>query len=172
MFIRTFGMVRMGELRTVSWKDGKVILIDQTKLPTKFTYIECRNQFELADAIKRMIVRGAPAIGVAAAMGIALAAKNSKAKSNDEFLNEIKSAGKLMIETRPTAANIRWGVERILNKVKRAIGKKEVNELVNDIVSEVVKMADEDVKVNKMIGRYGAGLIKDGDVVLTHCKWL
>lgn len=165
-------MVKIKELRTVKWEGGKVILIDQTKLPIKLSYVECKDHFELADAIKKMVVRGAPAIGVAAAMGVALAAYNSKAKRIDEFLREIESAGKIMINTRPTAANIRWCVERILNKAKRIAKRKNVDELREEIVNEANRMADEDVKVNRMIGKHGAKLIEDGDVVLTHCKWL
>lgn len=157
------------QLRTIEWRNGEVYLIDQTMLPEKLSYVRFSNHKQIAEAIKRMVVRGAPAIGVAAAMGLGLAAHESKAKNKAELIKELENAASLLERTRPTAVNLFWATSRMLKVARSA----DVNvESISDIViDEAKKMADEDIESNRKIGGNGAKLLKDGDVVLTHCKW-
>jgi methylthioribose-1-phosphate isomerase len=134
-------------MKTMYWEDNKLFLIDQTLLPDKIVYNECSNYKDVIDAIKTMKVRGAPAIGVAAAFAMALA---EQAGENMEMAAiEIKNA-------RPTAVNLFWAVDRVL-KAESAIGEAKL-------------MYDEDVETNQKIGKYGASVIDDGDTILTHCN--
>jgi len=153
---------------TVFWQDGKVILIDQTKLPHKEEYLQLTDYQELAKAIKTMKVRGAPAIGVTAALGLALAAYHSQAKSVPELLKEVETAAKVLGATRPTAVNLFWALEHMLEVVSSFQGS--VAELKNLIVKEAVSLQEEDISRNKKLGFYGATLIADGDSILTHCN--
>jgi methylthioribose-1-phosphate isomerase len=164
------GIVDFFTERTVRWDNGTVVLIDQRRLPNRFTYITCTDHTQIAKTIRDMNVRGAPAIGVAAAMGLALTAHNSKAGTKHELLGELEEAGKELVETRPTAANLAWGVKRILLKASEAEG--DIGHLKQTIIEEAERMGDEDVEINREIGRNGSPLLKDGDTVLTHCKWL
>jgi methylthioribose-1-phosphate isomerase len=154
--------------RTVRWENGAVIMIDQRQLPNHLTYLRCIDHQQVAKAILEMNVRGAPAIGVAAAMGLALAANNSKADSKQQLLDEMQAARRDLVETRPTAANLVWGVNRIYRCASEAEGSIKIIKQI--VVDEAQRMADEDVDVNRSIGRNGASLLDDGDVVLTHCK--
>jgi len=162
-------MVNFYDERTVRWIDGSVVLIDQRRLPNRFTRIHCTDHVQVAKAIRNMNVRGAPAIGVAAAMGLALVANNSKAKTKLDLMNELEVAGKELTETRPTAANLSWGVKRIYNKALNADGNMDF--LRQMIIKEAECMGEEDVANCKEIGRNGSSLLEDGDIVLTHCKW-
>lgn len=146
-----------------------MVLVDQTKLPQRFAFVACRTHQEVADAIRRMVVRGAPAIGVAAAMGVALAALQSRAQTREELLHDLERAGEVLRGTRPTAVNLSWAVQRVLEKLRGLSGG--VGELREAVVSETWRMAEEDVQVNRAMGRVGAALIDDGDTVLTHCRW-
>jgi len=121
----------------------------------------------VADAIKNLVVRGAPAIGVTAAFGLALAAQHSKAKTMPEMMIDLDTAFKILRATRPTAVNLFWALERVMGKVKRAKSMQEAKKVVLD---EALKMADEDIDANRQMGANGAKLFKDGDVVLTHCN--
>ncbi len=143
-------------------------MIDQTKLPSQFTYVSFRNYRQVAKAIKDMTVRGAPAIGVAAAMGLALAAKASRTKDKRQFMLELEGAADVIRKSRPTARNLFWAIDRILEKARSASSGS--SEMASQVVAEACKMAEEDVQANREIGRYGAGLIDDGDQVLTHCN--
>ena len=156
------------EERTVKWEKDRVVMIDQLKLPTQFRYVQCTNHNQVADAIKKMIIRGAPAIGVAAAMALALAAKNSKSKNKDDFINDLNAAAEVIRATRPTGVNLFWGVNQILQKAQASTSNIET--LKEEIVAEANRLADEDVEFNRKIGFYGASLLDDGDTVLTHCK--
>ena len=162
-------MVNFYDERTVRWIDGSVVLIDQRRLPNRFTRIHCTDHVQVAKAIRNMNVRGAPAIGVAAAMGLALVANNSKAKTKLDLMNELEVAGKELTETRPTAANLSWGVTRIYNKALNTDGNMDFLRQV--IIKEAECMGEEDVANCKEIGRNGSNLLEDGDTVLTHCKW-
>ena len=152
---------------TVAWENNSVVLIDQTKLPNKLVYSKCKDYREVADAIKNLVVRGAPAIGVTAAFGLALAAQHSKAKTMPEMMIDLDTAFKILRATRPTAVNLFWALERVMGKVKRAKSMQEAKKVVLD---EALKMADEDIDANRQMGANGAKLFKDGDVVLTHCN--
>ena len=135
-------------MRTLEWEDNKLKLIDQTKLPDELTYVYCENYQEVIVAIKDMIVRGAPAIGVSAAFGMALA--ELAGEDMDKVAIEMKSA-------RPTAVNLMWAVDRIM-------------ESDNSALDEALKMFQEDIDTNMAIGKYGAEVIDEGDTVLTHCN--
>lgn len=160
--------MRKRTLATVFWQDGKVNLIDQTKLPHKEEYLQITDYNQLAEAIKTMKVRGAPAIGVTAALGLALAAYHSQAKSASELLKELQLAAKVLGATRPTAVNLFWALEQMLEIVSSFQGS--VTELKELIVKEAVSLQEEDISRNKKLGFNGAALIADGDSVLTHCN--
>ena len=155
-------------MRTIEWKDGSVITIDQTLLPDQEVWIKMKSCSDVAEAIKEMKIRGAPLIGVAAAYGLALTAYHSKAKNREEFMREIEHSAQLLRKTRPTAVNLFWAIERVLKKAEETKG--DLNLLKNVIVEEAKRMADEDVMVNRKIGEYGSKLISDGDTILTHCN--
>ncbi len=152
-------------MRSVFWEDG-VALIDQTKLPESFEIIVCKTVGELADAIKRLAVRGAPALEAAGAYGIALAA-HEKELEVEELKKHIQSSAKFLASTRPTAVNLFVGIERALRAALKGRTVEEVRELA---LREAEKIADEDVERNRRMGKYGAELLDDGDVVLTYCN--
>lgn len=152
---------------TVAWKDNSVVLIDQTKLPNKLVYVTCKNYNEVADVIRRLVVRGAPAIGVSAAFGLALAAQQSKAKTLPELMRDLDSAFKVLQATRPTAVNLFWALQRVMGKGKRA---KTLEEAKRVVLNEALKMAQEDIETNRKIGAHGLKIFRDGDMVLTHCN--
>ncbi|MBI3840654.1 MAG: S-methyl-5-thioribose-1-phosphate isomerase [Thaumarchaeota archaeon] len=154
-------------LRTVVWEGGSVKMIDQTLLPGKFRYVRFSRPAEVAQAIRTMVVRGAPAIGVAAAMGVALAAQRSRATDMNGFLKELESSAAMLRSTRPTAVNLFWGIDRMMAKAKSA---PSVREARGALSSEAKRMEDEDVDTNKKLGRIGAALLDDGDSVLTQCN--
>ena len=157
------------ELRTIYWRDGTVYILDQEALPFELKYLACRSYTEVADAIKTMKVRGAPAIGVAAAYGMALAVYHSKAKTFKELYEDALKAYNTLRKTRPTAINLFWALERIMGKL-RSLEREDIAYIKDAIVEEANRMADEDVEVNKKLGKIGAKLIEDGDVILTHCN--
>ncbi len=134
-------------MRTLEWEDNKLKLIDQTKLPDELTYVYCSTYQEVIDAIKTMVVRGAPAIGVSAAFGMALA--QIAGEDMEKVAVEMKNA-------RPTAVNLMWAVDRVMK--------------ADNMLNEAMAMAGEDINTNLAIGEYGAELIDDGDTVLTHCN--
>lgn len=157
----------MNLLLTVSWKNGSVVLIDQTKLPNKLVHVRCKDYKEVANAIKKLVVRGAPAIGVTAAFGLALAAQASRAKALPELMTDLDTAFKTLRATRPTAVNLFWALERVMEKAKRA---KTVEDAKKAVLDEALKMSEEDVEANRHMGANGAKMFRDGDVVLTHCN--
>jgi methylthioribose-1-phosphate isomerase len=143
-------------------------MIDQTKLPYKFAYVSFKDYRRVARAIREMTVRGAPAIGVAAAMGLALAANAARTKDKEHFMLELQNAADLLQKSRPTARNLFWAIDRILGKTRSASGVP--NEMASLVVAEARKMAEEDVQANRKIGENGAALIDEGDHILTHCN--
>jgi len=155
-------------MRTITWDNGVVVTIDQTVLPNKEIWLELKTCREVAEALKEMKMRGAPLIGVAAAYGMALTAYHSRAKERKDLFRELEQSAEVLRNTRPTAVNLFWAVERVLNKAKETEG--DVETLKKAVVEEAQRMADEDVEINRMIGKNGAKLIEDGDVVLTHCN--
>ncbi len=158
----------MSELRTVEWVNGRVRMIDQTKIPNRFTYVYVENYRQVAKAIRNMVVRGAPAIGVAAAMGLALAANSSHAKTKAQLIKELETAAEVLRRSRPTAWNLFWAIDCILKKARTLDGLP--SEIAARVVNEALEMAEEDVRANRKIGEYGAEFLKDGDCVLTHCN--
>jgi methylthioribose-1-phosphate isomerase len=153
---------------SIEWINNKVKMIDQTVLPHKLEFLEYDNFRDVAKSIKEMNIRGAPAIGVAAAMGMALATIEYKELPKSEFLNKMEEAAKLIRITRPTASNLFWAVNRIWDIINSYPDNPlNLSELV---IEEAKLMAQEDINVNKNIGKNGATLLNDGDVVLTHCN--
>jgi methylthioribose-1-phosphate isomerase len=153
----------------IEWKNGKVLMLDQTKLPIEVTYIECTDYRMVAEGIKKLWIRGAPAIGIAAAMGIALGAQDIKAAHFDEFRKAVDPICDELLSTRPTAVNIRWAVERI-KQLLTAKKSEPVDRLKQLLIKEAQMILAEDIEINKAIGRWGAEFIRDGDTVLTHCN--
>lgn len=155
-------------MRTIEWRHGTVVTIDQTKLPQETVFLEMENVSEVADAIKNMKIRGAPLLGAAAAFALALVSYHSKAVRNAELIDELEEAAGILKETRPTAVNLFWAIDRILTKARRF--SENAKGLAAFVVEEAQKIADEDAAANRLIGKHGAELIRDGDVILTHCN--
>jgi len=154
-------------LRTVEWKDNKVVMIDQTKLPNQLIHVEFSDYNRVADAIKNLVVRGAPAIGVSGAFGLALAALQSNAETKEQLLDDLKKAKKILFETRPTAVNLTWGLERIMKTANSGDSANQIRDLV---INEAKKMADEDIEINKAMGKNGSNLFDNNDTIMTHCN--
>jgi methylthioribose-1-phosphate isomerase len=155
-------------MRMIQWKDGTVITPDQTKLPLQEVTLEIKTVDQMAEAIKMLRVRGAPLLGAAAGFGVALAAYHSKAKTKEKLLTELEDAGATIKHQRPTAVNLFWGVDRVLNRARSASGN--IEDLKAAVTEEAQKIADEDALQNRAIGKNGSILIKDGDTILTHCN--
>jgi len=147
-------------------------MIDQNKLPNELEYVTCASVQEVAKAIKEMKVRGAPAIGVTAALGLALAAFNSNAINRQEFIKDLERAAKIITSTRPTAVNLFWAAQSILKEANSIEGSPE--EIREAVIRKALAIAEEDVKINRKIGEFGANLIQDGDTIGTVCNagWL
>ncbi|MFI5322637.1 MAG: S-methyl-5-thioribose-1-phosphate isomerase [Thermodesulfobacteriota bacterium] len=158
----------MSSFNTIEWKEDRVVMIDQTKLPGEEKYVECMTYEDVADAIKRMVIRGAPAIGVAAGMGVALGSLNSRTKDKEEFISEVKKISSIILETRPTAVNLSWAVKRMLGVLEH--GEGDVGDIKLKLIEEAKKILEEDIMTCRSIGKAGAGLIKDGSIILTHCN--
>jgi methylthioribose-1-phosphate isomerase len=156
-------------VKTIEWVDGKVIMLDQSKLPLEVTFIECTDYKKVAEGIKKLWIRGAPAIGIAASMGIALGAQDIGAGNFEEFMKALEPIFNEMLLTRPTAVNIKWAVDRIRSVLIRR-REESVDRLKEILIEEAKKILDEDIEVNKAIGRWGSEFIKDGDTILTHCN--
>lgn len=143
--------------------------IDQTLLPQKVDFLKLHTCEEVASAIKNMKIRGAPLIGVAAAYGLALTAFHSQARTSQELTKQIEESAELLRKTRPTGVNLFWAVDRVLKKMRRAYDSS-VKSVVDAVVDEAQKIADEDVQINRKIGEHGSKLICNRDTVLTHCN--
>jgi len=158
-------------IKTVEWTNEGIRMIDQRLLPTEEKYLILRSWEEVAEAIKKMVVRGAPAIGVSAAMGLALGASQSVGMSVADLEDDFTYMCQVMGETRPTAVNLFWAIERMRDRFNREKGNtKSVEEIKASLVAEAQKIFQEDIAANRAIGRFGADLIADGDTVLTHCN--
>ncbi len=154
---------------TVEWKDGIVRMLDQTKLPLETVYTECKDYETVARGIKELWVRGAPAIGVSAAMGLALGARQITADSFEEFWPKFEEICATMAATRPTAVNLFWAIDRIKKLVQKN-KDKDLDAIRDLLVAESQSMIDDDIETNKKIGAYGAGFVSDGDNIITHCN--
>lgn len=159
----------MSSFKTIEWKDDRVLMIDQRKLPVEEVYVECLTFEDVARAIKEMVIRGAPAIGVAAAMGIALGAVKNGRKDKTEFLADLKKVSSVISGTRPTAVNLFWAVKRMMSLVDEN-RDKDIDWIKTRLVEEAKKIYEEDIEICKRIGMVGAELIKDGATILTHCN--
>src|ERR1039458_10729254 len=156
-------------IKTLEWTDAGVRFIDQTKLPTEETYVTCKNYEEVADAIRTMIVRGAPAIGVAAAMGVALGTLQSPAKSLPELEREFDTICNVLAGTRPTAVNLFWAIRRMRDKFDQ-LRSQPVATIQQELVAEAQIMLVEDIAANEAMGKHGAALMPSSGGVLTHCN--
>jgi methylthioribose-1-phosphate isomerase len=154
-------------MRSVEWHDGKVRMIDQRFLPTTFQMLSCENHQDVAEAIRDMAIRGAPAIGAAAAFGMALAARHSQARDRDELLADLDDAAKALKAARPTAVNLSWAVSRMARRAEREADHVAIREV---LLEEAQALADEDVEINRRLGQHGAALVEDGDTILHHCN--
>ncbi|MFB0551487.1 MAG: S-methyl-5-thioribose-1-phosphate isomerase [Nitrososphaeria archaeon] len=155
-------------LRSVKWKNGRVLMIDQKALPQRLRYLAYDDYRQVAKAIRSMVVRGAPAIGAAAGMGLALVAYHSRARRRKQLIRALEKAALVIKRTRPTAINLSWALNRVLRKAYNVHG--DVEEIKDVVMKEAQLIADEDVDCNKTLGKHGAKLLKDGDTVLTHCN--
>jgi methylthioribose-1-phosphate isomerase len=159
-------------IKTVEWTNEGVRMLDQRLLPNEEKYLTLYSYEEVADAIKKMVVRGAPAIGVAAAMGLALGAAQSVSTSLPDLEFDFKYMCEVMGATRPTAVNLFWAIERMREVIKKAKAEsvRDIGEVRNRLVKEAQTIFQEDIDSNRAIGRFGADLINDGATVLTHCN--
>ena len=142
-------------------------MIDQTKLPNQLLFVTYTDYKQVANAIKTLVVRGAPAIGVSGAFGLALATLQSNASTKEEMINDLNSAKNILFETRPTAVNLAWGLEKIMEVARSC---KDPEEIKKTVVETAKQMADQDVKINMTMGKHGSKLFDDNDTVLTHCN--
>jgi len=157
-------------MRTIEWgATGTVKMIDQRKLPLEYVVVEFDDYIDVAKSIKEMYIRGAPAIGAAAAFGLALAAWHSQATNREELLDDLETASEVICATRPTAVNLFWAAKRMLDTA-RSSEQVTVEGLVQDLVTEAQRIADEDVEINRRMGAHGATLVEDGFNILTHCN--
>ena len=158
-------------LKTIEWKNNSVIMIDQTKLPKNLEYVTYTDYNDVAAAIRNLVVRGAPAIGVSGAFGLALAALQSSSETIDDFLSDLEKAKEILFQTRPTAINLSWGLEKIYNSAfSQAQQGRTVSEIRDTIIVEAKRMAEEDVNINKKMGKNGAELFQNNDTIMTHCN--
>ncbi len=154
---------------TVEWKDGVVRMLDQTKLPIETVYNDCKDYQTVARGIRELWVRGAPAIGVSAAMGLALGARQIAAATYEEFWPKFEEICAYMAATRPTAVNLFWAIEHVKNFVQ-AHREKSIDHIRDMLVEESQRMLEEDIATNKMIGSYGSVFVSDEDNIITHCN--
>ncbi|MDH5254266.1 MAG: S-methyl-5-thioribose-1-phosphate isomerase [Nitrospira sp.] len=154
---------------TVEWKDGAVRLVDQSRLPGAVEFLDCRDYREVADAIRALKVRGAPAIGVTAALGIALGAQSVNETEYRTFAQAVLAICDHLAATRPTAVNLFWAIERMKRKLE-SLRSQPISSIKQALIEEAQAILEEDIGLCRAMGRYGAELIKDGQTVLTHCN--
>lgn len=156
-------------VKTIEWKEEAVFMLDQSRLPLEVVYVKCSDYLKVAEGIKKLWIRGAPAIGIAAAMGIALGAQDVVADNFEGFMKGLRPVLDDMLATRPTAVNIKWAVDRI-TRLLESNKDLSVSGLKDLLVKEGITILQEDIEINKAIGRWGAEFIRDGDTILTHCN--
>ena len=156
-------------MRTIFWEDDQVKMIDQRRLPNALEILTCQTHAEVARAITDMAIRGAPAIGAAAAFGLALAAQESKAKTPSDLIADLQTASSLLLSSRPTAVNLAWALDRIMRSAKSP-DFATAQAIRQVVLTEAQRLADEDVEINLRMARHGADLIADGDTVIHHCN--
>ena len=155
-------------MRTVFWENNELKMIDQRILPARFEIVSYRSHKDVAFAITDMVVRGAPAIGAAAAFGLALAGYESASTSTSGLLADLEAAAAVLKASRPTAVNLAWAVDRLMNAARSI--NSSADDLRNAVLLEAQKLADEDVEINKRMAEHGAVLIDDGDTIIHHCN--
>lgn len=156
-------------VKTIELVNGVVKMLDQTRLPHEVVYNDCTDYTMVAEGIKKLWIRGAPAIGIATSMGIALGAQNVKADNFDDFMKGLEPVFQTLLSTRPTAVNIQWAVERTKSLLKeREAGP--VEDLKQFLIEEANRVLEEDIEINRTIGKWGSQFIRDGDTVITHCN--
>ncbi|NTU56631.1 MAG: S-methyl-5-thioribose-1-phosphate isomerase [Anaerolineales bacterium] len=157
-------------MRTVFWEEDQLKMIDQRILPGRFEVLSFRDHKSVAGAITDMVVRGAPAIGAAAAFGLALAGYESASSSTSSLLADLRAASAALKSARPTAVNLAWAVDRVMGVVAGVGGERSADEVRQMVLEEAQRIADEDVEINKRMAEHGAKLINDGDTVIHHCN--
>jgi len=155
--------------KTIEWKNNKVVMLDQRKLPNEEIYNTYSNYKEVGQAIKDMVIRGAPAIGVAAAMGVALGAQKINAKDYKDFEKQLTHICDTLFKTRPTAVNLGWGLNR-MKEFAKANQNLSMDNLKEALKNEAIHICKEDIEINRNIGKNGEVLFESGDHVLTHCN--
>jgi methylthioribose-1-phosphate isomerase len=154
-------------IETIQWTTGGVVMIDQTRIPAEETYVTCRDYLQVADAIRTMVIRGAPAIGVAAAMGVAIGVAGADSAASLDA--QVETICAELASTRPTAVNLFWAIDRMKELYGQLRGKP-YEEIRDGLIREAILVREEDIAINRAIGRHGAPLIPDGSIVLTHCN--
>ncbi len=161
--------------KTIEWTEDGVRMIDQTRLPAEEVYLTCRDYQEVAEAIRSMVIRGAPAIGVAAAMGIALGVKRSAAKSLRDLRAEFETVCETISKTRPTAVNLFWAVKRMRDTFEAELSRqtdepRDLTAVKSRLEGEAKRVLAEDIAINEAMGRHGAALLPEAGTILTHCN--
>ena len=158
------------KIRTIQWIDNVSRMVDQTKFPEEYVYVDIKTGDEMYDAIKTMIVRGAPAIGIAGAHGVVLYAQTLEKEglSADEFKKQLLEKSTYLASSRPTAVNLMWAVEQQKELIKNS--KSDISTMVEELKAQAIRMENEDIEINKSIGRYGAEVVPKGATILTHCN--
>ena len=157
-------------MRTVFWEDNQLKMIDQRILPARFEIVSYKDHQSVAQAIKDMVVRGAPAIGAAAAFGLALAGYESKSTSTHDLLADLQAASATLKAARPTAVNLAWALDRIITVVGKMKEERSADDIRQFVLNEAQRIADEDVEINRRMAEHGAALIDDGDTIIHHCN--
>ena len=156
------------KIRTIEWVDIFSRMVDQTLFPYEFKYVDIKTGDDMFDAIKTMIVRGAPAIGIAGAHGVVLYAQELKNLPRDEFIKKLLEKADYMATSRPTAVNLMWAVEKQKEVIKNS--NSDVNGIIEELKQNAIKLENEDIEINKKIGAYGAEVVPKGATILTHCN--
>jgi len=156
-------------IQTLAWRNRRLFLLDQTKLPLQEVTVACSTYQQVAKAISQMVVRGAPAIGVAAAFAIVLGTRQYRTQDPQAFLRRVEKVGQVLLATRPTAVNLRWAIDRLKAVARQNIGKG-VRAVQMGLEEEAIRIQEEDIQGNRAIGRHGKILIKNGFAILTHCN--
>jgi len=154
---------------TVEWKDGAVRILDQSRLPDKVEFVDCRDYETVGIAIKELWVRGAPAIGIAAAMGVALGAQSVQATEYDTFRKAVWAIADHLAATRPTAVNLFWAIDRMKRRLE-ALKAEPIPAIKEKLIAESQAVLEEDIAMNRAIGKHGAAVVGDGQTILTHCN--
>ncbi|MBI4288107.1 MAG: S-methyl-5-thioribose-1-phosphate isomerase [Chloroflexi bacterium] len=157
----------LADIKPIQWIDGKVRIIDQTRLPAELVYVDMDDYVAMAEAICQLRVRGAPQLGIAAAYGLALGARRIKANGREEFLSKLSQVSKVLASTRPTAVNLFYALRRMESAAGKA---RTIADIQQALLDEAKRIADEEDAANRQLGKFGAELVGDGATILTHCN--